>query len=111
LQGTATQDGGNGFGGGFETVRLDTTLRGGLHGTLRIVLQGQPDFNGGLTVERSAVSLSPSGSSQTYQGQVDSMDGSRLTSAVTDANGDQLALDISLQVDAGGNVTGSVQGR
>jgi hypothetical protein len=39
------------------------------------------------------------------------MDGSRLTSAVTDANGDQLALDISLQVDAGGNVTGSVQGR
>jgi len=109
LNGSATQAGpSSGF--GEDTVQLDVTLSGGMDGNLQITLQGRPTAGGGLAVDGSSVTLTPSGIGETCQGQVTSINGNHIGASCTVAKGNTIGLDIQLQVDNGGSVTGTVRG-
>jgi hypothetical protein len=111
LTGSATQAGAGPSGGfGQDTVQVDGSLSGGMDGTLQITLQGRPSAGGGLAVDASTVTLTPSGGGEACQGQVTSINGDHIGASCAGAQGDMIGLDIQLQVDNGGIVTGTVQG-
>jgi hypothetical protein len=109
LNGTATQVGGQG-GFGPVTVRVDSTLSGGVQGSLTILLEGMSGANGGLAVQRTDVIFTPAASSESFEGQLASMQGDRLSALCTDSAGERVRLDMQLQVDDSGNVSGTVRG-
>jgi hypothetical protein len=106
FQGTASQS----TFGGSVTVNIGTTLDEGMQGALTIMLQGQPSADGGLSIDGTHVTLSPSGNSESYQGQVTAISGNHLSVSCIGSKGDRVRLDILLRLDNSGSVTGTVQG-
>lgn len=96
--------------GEIATVQLNTRLYGGAQGTLRITLQGEPDDSGGLAIDRTSVLFIPSGTGESYQGQVTALSGGEMMVRCTGSQGDRLQMDIVFQINEAGSVQGTVQG-
>jgi len=84
---------------GLVTVGLNASADSGAKGVLQVTLRGVPLQEGGIQMTGSSVDYGPSGSPQTYSGQIVSLEGSRLVASVQDSSGDSLALDIVLRLD------------
>ena len=97
---------------GDETVdiRIDGSLRGGVRGRLKLVLQGVPLDQGGVSMTASGVAVGLAGSSSVYEGRIVGLDGSRISARVSDGTR-TLDLQIALQLQQGrSDVTGVVSG-
>jgi hypothetical protein len=95
---------------GLVTVRIDTTVRGGVHGTLRLALRGFPTDNGGVTMTASGVAFAAKGS-PLFEGSITGLDGTQVAAAVSSGSAGTYQLSLDLQVNASTNsVTGTVHG-
>ena len=92
---------------GRVTVRIDGALRGATSDHLEIYLRGVPLEDGGVAMEQSRVRMGAE--TALYQGQIVALRGQRLVAALHSAKR-QLRLGITLNVQRGGIVTGSVRG-
>ncbi len=114
LQGTISQNGPDAS--GVITLRINTTLSNGAQGTLVIVLQGQQtgDDDGGFSVSSTQVTLGQNAATVLYQGTLTGLRTERRwrMTALLNKSGssNQLALQIEMQVDNSGQVSGYVQG-
>jgi hypothetical protein len=106
LQGSMNQSGG---GSNNLTVQINATLSGGEQGDLQIVLNGQPDGNGSLMVNGGTVTLSPQNAAA-CSGNLTSFNGNQMSAVCQDGAGNQVHLDMTIEGDASGNVSGTVQG-
>jgi Ferric reductase like transmembrane component len=96
---------------GDETVdiRIDGTLRNGLNGTLRLVLQGFPLEDGGVSMTASGVAFATVGT-PVYEGHIVGLDGTRISARVA-AGSKTIDLQIALRLLQGqSRVTGVVTG-
>ena len=71
---------------GLIDVHLDSTLRGGIRGQLKLVLQGVPLDDGGVSMTASGVDFAAPGTSL-YQGQIVALNGNRVTARVSRRRG------------------------
>jgi hypothetical protein len=107
LAGTVTQaDAGN----GLVDVHLDGSLRGGLAGKLRLVLQGFPLDDGGVSMTASGVSFAAAGTN-VYTGSIVGLNGNVVDARVADPSGNSIDLALVVSVDQSGAMTGTVYGR
>ena len=82
---------------GTGVIDLSMHLANGPAGRLRIRLGGEPLGDGGLRMDRSAVTLGPPSEPGRYQGRIDFLDGNRLRALVGGAHGAvQLSMELSL---------------
>lgn len=95
---------------GSAVVDLNLRLQGTPDGVLHIRLGGQALPGGGLSMQRSAVTLGPPGQPNKYQGKVQFLQDNFLRSEVGSAEGSAVRLSVSLNV-GGGSVSGTVSGR
>ena len=106
LSGSITQTGSNAT--GRVTIHVDTRVRGGVRGRLRLTLQGLPS-GGGVLLTSSGVAFATAGSS-VYEGSVVGLDGSHVSARVSGPDG-TIDLEIDLQLDDATNtVSGAVTG-
>jgi hypothetical protein len=118
LQGMMTQNGPDS--NGVETLHVNTTLSNGAQGVLAIVLQGTPEGSddGGsrLSINSTSVMLGTQSATSLYQGQVTALRdreyGWRMVAvlAKSGSNGTQVQLQIALNIDSSGQVSGTIQG-
>jgi hypothetical protein len=95
---------------GTAVVDLRLHLQGRPEGILRIRLGGSALPGGGLSMDRSAVTLGPPERPTEYQGKVQFLQNTLLRAEVGSADGRALRLNVNLSVD-GGSVSGTVSGR
>jgi hypothetical protein len=108
LSGTVAQ---NTSGNGGAVVHIQTTASpagGGGSAALGIIITGQADNNGGVTMSGSQVTFGPAASPQQYTGQLVSLTGTSMTAQVRDSAGQRLQLAIGLQPN-GNSVTGTLR--
>jgi hypothetical protein len=107
LAGTVTQtDGGN----GLVDVHLDGSLRGGIRGTLRLVLQGFPLDEGGVSMTASGVAFAATGT-QVFQGRIVALKGNQVEARLADGSGRSLDLVLLVAVNpTSGALSGTVHG-
>ena len=101
----------NASGDGGAVVRIQTRASptgGGAGEALGIIITGQADGNGGVTMSGSQVTFGPAASPRRYTGQLVSLNGTRMTARVRDSAGQSLQLAIGLQPN-GNSVTGTLQ--
>jgi len=91
-------------------IRIDGTLADGARGKLRLVLEGFPLDEGGVSMTGSGVALGLAGSPSVYEGSIVGLDGTRISARVT-AGTKRLDLQIALRVNPDQTrVTGTVDG-
>jgi sulfoxide reductase heme-binding subunit YedZ len=93
--------------GGISVVDLSMRLSGGPAGVLRIRLGGQALADGGVQMDRSAVTLGPPADPARYRGRIEFLQNSQLRTLVgsTDGHAVRLTVDLSLgQSTVGGQV-------
>ncbi|HEY2602360.1 MAG TPA: ferric reductase-like transmembrane domain-containing protein [Thermoleophilaceae bacterium] len=95
--------------GGSAVVDLRMHLTRGPPGVLRIRLGGQPLADGGLLMNRSAVSFGPPSDAARYRGRVEALRDTVLQTLVGSPQGNAVRLVIRLFFN-GGSVRGDVQG-
>jgi hypothetical protein len=96
---------------GLVAIRIDSTLVGSVRGTLRVVLQGIPADDGGVSMTANGVAFALAGSPELYEGQIVGLQGSQIAARVTTASGNGLELQIALRIQPGqARVTGVVDG-
>jgi hypothetical protein len=108
LSGAVTQ-GTSGNGG--AVVRIQTTASpagGGAGESLAIVITGQADSSGGVTMSGSEVMFGPAAVPSQYTGQLVTLNGTSMSARVRDRSGHGLLLTIALQPN-GNSVTGTLQ--
>lgn len=96
---------------GDETVdiRIDGSLRRGVEGRLRLVLEGFPLEQGGVSMSASGVAFAVAGS-PVYEGRIIGLDGNRISARVSSGS-KTLDLQIGLRLQPGrSRVTGTVEG-
>ncbi len=118
LQGTLTQNGPDTS--GVETLRINATLSNGAQGVLTIMLKGtQEDFDGQegeLSITTTQVRLSQDAAIPLYQGYLTNLRSNeyrwRMTAllAKAGASTNSVQLQIEMQVDSSGQMTGVIQG-
>jgi DMSO/TMAO reductase YedYZ heme-binding membrane subunit len=91
-------------------LQYDTTLSGAPGGSMQVRLIGQTQTGNRLVVNDSTVVLRPSGSGPVCTGSVTQIQRSTMVAQCATQSGDQVQLQIVVQVDADGNVTGTVDG-
>lgn len=92
---------------GDERVDIALRITGGAQGAADIVLQGQPLAGGGVSVQRSEVTLGPASDPNRYQGRVVSLENTDVVAEVTDQAGNSLRADFRLALE-GRRVEGTV---
>jgi DMSO/TMAO reductase YedYZ heme-binding membrane subunit len=106
LAGTVTQaDAGN----GLVDIHLDSSLRGSMAGKLRLVLQGLPLDDGGVSMTSSGVSFAAAGT-QVYTGRIVGLNGNVVDARVADPSGNTVELALVVSVDQSGAMTGTIRG-
>ncbi len=96
---------------GLVAVRIDSTLVGTVRGTLRLVLQGIPADDGGVSMTANGVAFALAGSPNLYEGEIVGLQGSQIAARVTTPGGSGLQLQIALKIEPGqARVTGVVDG-
>ena len=92
------------------TLHIDSVVRGGLQGTLRLALRGFPTDGGGVTMTSSGVAFAAKGT-PVFEGSIVGLDGTNVNAEVTSSSG-TYRLALTLNVDNTTNaITGTVQGR
>jgi len=95
---------------GMVDVHIDGTLSGGVRGRLRLVLEGIPLEEGGVSMTSSGVAFAAAGSPLVYQGSIVGLEGTRISARVG-AGSKAIALEIELHLNASQtHVTGVVRG-
>lgn len=94
---------------GTAVADLGMRLGGGPRGVLRIRLGGQPLPGGGLSMDRSAVTLGPPRDPARYSGRIQVLNDTVMRSLVGSADGRAVRLTIELSL-TGDAVDGRVQG-
>jgi hypothetical protein len=95
---------------GLVTLHIDSVVRGGLQGTLRLALRGFPTDGGGVTMTSSGVAFAAKGT-PVFEGRIVGLDGTNVNAEVT-SNSGTYRLALTLNVDSTTNaITGTVQGR
>jgi methionine sulfoxide reductase heme-binding subunit len=94
---------------GTGVVDLALRLQGGPPGRLRVRLGGRALPEGGLQMDRSAVSLGPPSDPARYQGRIESLQGSQLRALVGGADGHAIRLVVDLELGSD-TVSGQVRG-
>ncbi len=94
---------------GTAVVDLTMQLNGNQPGELRVRLGGQQLANGGLQMDRSAVTLGPPGDPGRYRGRINFLQGTQLRALVGSADGHAVRLTINLSLGRA-DLTGEVQG-
>jgi len=107
LSGIATESSGS---NGLVDVHLDGALRGGVRGEVKLVLEGFPMDDGGVSMTASGVSFAATGTS-VYQGQIVQLQGQQVTARVSDGAGHTLLLSLDLQLSQGSDaLSGTLHG-
>jgi hypothetical protein len=107
LRGTANE---RAAANGLVDVHLDGTLRGSVRGELKLVLEGTPMDDGGVSLTASGVAFAATGTS-VYQGRIVGLQGDQVTARVSDGAGHTLLLSLVLQISQGSNaLSGTVHG-
>jgi len=88
-------------------IRIDGRLSAGLRGRLRLVLEGVPLDEGGVSMTASGVAFAPTGSRVVYEGSVVGLDGRRIAADVS-GGGRTIRLQIELQLQSGTHAVGGV---
>ena len=92
-------------------VQLLMNIHGGIRGSLRVRLGGQPLSGGGLTLTGSQVDLSVVGVPEVFEGRVVNLEGDRLLARVVNSAGSTLDLHAGLTIDqANRTVRGTLSG-
>jgi Ferric reductase like transmembrane component len=94
---------------GVAVADLRMRLREGPRAVLRIRLGGQALAGGGLSMDRSAVTLGPPHDPARYSGRVDSLRGNRVSALLGSQDGHALRLTLDLALEGDG-VSGQVRG-
>jgi hypothetical protein len=96
---------------GLVDVHLDGNVTGGVRGKLRVVLEGVPLDDGGVSMTASGVSFAARGTS-VYQGRIVGLQGREVAARLSDGSGHTVDLALVLNVSETSNVlTGTVDGR
>ena len=107
LAGMVTQTAGS---GGLVDVHLDASLRGRVKGTLRLVLQGFPLDDGGVSMTSSGVAIAGAGT-QIFQGRIVGLNGNQVAARLADPSGRTLELTLVVAVNpSSGALSGTVHG-
>jgi hypothetical protein len=97
-------------GSGLVTVHIDARLRGRVKGELRLVLQGAPMDDGGVSMTASGVAFQGSGSTPLYEGSIVSLAGSSISADLSSPSAGGLKLAIVFRIDPqSGTVGGSLR--
>ena len=93
-------------------VTIAATLTAIPGARLRVVIDGTPLADGGVSMDRGAVRLGTAAAPAMYRGDVVSLDGTAVVAALRAADGTRIRLDMNFNVDgASTNVSGTVTGR
>jgi sulfoxide reductase heme-binding subunit YedZ len=95
---------------GTALVDIALRLRTRAHLTLDLRLAGRPLPGGGLSVERSQVTLGPATDPARYAGRLESLRGTTLDARVAPVRGRAIQLHAVLVLRRGGQVTATVRG-
>jgi hypothetical protein len=97
---------------GGAVVDLALTVKGRVHGRMRVRIAGVPvDAGGGLSMTGSQVDLAVAGAPSTLQGQITALQGERFDARVDDGAGTNVDLHAMLSIDTQSNtVTGTLSG-
>ncbi len=98
-------------GNGDAVVRIHSAVSptaGGISASLGIIITGQADGSGGVTMSGSQVTFGPSASPRQYTGKLASLNGTSMNARVRDRAGHNLLLAIGLRPN-GTSVTGTLQ--
>jgi hypothetical protein len=107
LAGRVTQTAGS---NGLVDVHLDGTLRGRVKGTVRLVLEGVPLDEGGVSMTSSGVAFAASGT-QVFQGRIVALNGNQVAARLVDPAGRSLVLTLVVGVNpSSGALSGTVHG-
>lgn len=96
--------------GGEQVLDLRLRLHDAADRRLRVRIAGSPAENGGIVMDRSAVTFGPAVAPTRYSGRLERLDGNHLESLVGDAAGAVLRLRLVVSVDGSGRVAGQVAG-
>ncbi len=97
-------------GQGLVTLHIDSAVRGGLRGTLRLALRGFPTDDGGVTMTSSGVAFAAKGT-PVFEGSIVGLNGTSVDAKVTSSLGRTYRLTLNLNVNNNTNaVTGTVHG-
>ena len=94
--------------GARAALDFPLALRGPTAGSLHLQLTGRVVAGGGVTLERSRVTLGPPAAPRLYSGRITALAGRRVAALVRRPGGRPLRLDIVLAVDASRHVAGTV---
>ena len=96
---------------GLVTVRIDTTMSGGVRGRLRLALRGFPSDEGGVMMTSSGVAFAASGVPAVLEGEVVGLDGPDVRALVSAPSTGPVDLAVALNLDpTTARVTGTVHG-
>lgn len=86
---------------GLVAVRIGGTTTGPVPGVLDIVLDGQPDGQGGVSMTTSQVSFGPAGLPTLYRGQISGLQGAVIRAGLTSGSAAPLTLTLRVALDSG----------
>jgi hypothetical protein len=95
---------------GSAVVTLRLRLIGGPAGLLRVRIAGTPAAGGGVTMDRSSVTLGPPSAPGELKGEIDALDGTSLEALLRSTRGAAVHLRADLTL-SGDSVDGTVSGR
>jgi ferric reductase like protein len=97
-------------GDGLVDVHLDSSLAGAIDGSLRVVLEGVPLDDGGVSMTASGVAFAARGT-QVFEGRITALQGTRVEARVRDGSGRTLDLVLELRLTpASAAFAGTVRG-
>jgi methionine sulfoxide reductase heme-binding subunit len=96
LGGTVTESSGA---SGVAQVDLSLRITGGADGRAEVLLEGTPLASGGVSVQRSRVTLGPVSDPRRYRGRVVQLNGRDLEAEATDSAGHTVRADFRLELE------------
>jgi len=98
-------------GSGLTTVTVDAALTAISGAHLRVVIHGTSLAGGGVSMTSGRVRLGPAGAPNAYEGNITTLDGTRVAASMHASGGSRIAVSMILSVDPSSNVvTGTVSG-
>jgi sulfoxide reductase heme-binding subunit YedZ len=98
-------------GNGLVAVNITLSVQNAALPALALQIVGEEQPGGGVQMSSSTVSMGSVADPQLFTGAITSLEGTEIGARVTSADGQVLALAVSLQIDGGGSATGTVQVR
>ena len=89
---------------GSARVVINLRTSGALPLSVQVILDGQP-AGGGISMTGGTAVLTPPRGAAPYKGTVTGLNGGNITAQISDGHGDEIGLDLSLSIAAGGSTT------